>query len=331
MSKTIREFYSGDLTVRVSTDIDEEAAAFSAKHRKPNEPERSTLLRFELYDDDGDLLYQSFVDPWAHADLNQAGHRYTYEVLMPHVVDFVDEAIIMSRRAGPALRTRAEETPAYVRAPAYVPDRFVWRPRRGPPTRGIPRGLINAHEWEENRRNAELGAEHISDERRMKRTRRDPDPWRNASSADEHAYQLQQAAFRTRPQRQQARYRTSFARNAKAAAEAFEVAADAWEEVGDVVKAEIRRSNARRWYVETFTTLHSHLSHNYYLISDAEARQLAAKVNSKPPSEGRFHLVPLTHVGPGVELHRLYLTDRELFEFGRKRPWAYAVAVARVP
>ena len=159
---------------------------------------------------------------------------------------------------------------------------------------------------------------------------RDPDPWRNASDADEHAHKLEQVAFRTRPQRQEARYRASFARNAKAAAEAFEVAADAWEEVGDHVKAEIRRSDARSWYVKAFTTLHSHLSHDYYLISDAEARQLAAKVNSKPPTEGRFHLVPLTHVGPGVELHRLYLTDRELFEFRRKRPWAYAVAVPRV-
>ena len=176
MSKTIREFHSGDLTVRVSTDIDEEAAAFAAKRRrKPNEPERHTLLRFELFDDDGDVLYESFVDPHGgFADLAKAGHRYTYEVLMPHVEAFVDEALIMNRRAAHALRERAEEA---VLTP-FQADRFVWRRRRGPPTRGVPRGLIDPHEWEENRRNLELGAEHPSDVRAAKRrtkARRDPD------------------------------------------------------------------------------------------------------------------------------------------------------------
>ena len=331
MSKTIREFYSGDLTVRVSTDIDEEAAAFSAKYGKPNEPERHTILMFELYDDDGDRLYKSYVEPWARADLNQAGHRYTYEVLMPHVVDFVDEAIIMNKRAAHALRTRAEEPADY--HPGASGDRFVWRRRRGPPTRGVPRGLINAHEWEENRRNAELGAEHIADIRAAKRkrtARRDPDPeWRNALAADAYAYKLAEVSNRTRPQRTRSRFRASFARNAKAAAEAFEVAADAWEEVGDEVKVEIRKEQARHFYVESFLATHPYLTHGYYLISDAEARQLAAKVKSKPPSEGRFLLVPLTHVGPGVELHRLDLSAHELFAFNRKRPWAYAVTGVR--
>ena len=331
MSKTIREFYSGDLTVRVSTDIDEEAAAFNAKYGKPNEPERHTILMFKLYDDDGALLYKSYVEPWARADLVQAGHRYTYEVLLPHVMDFVDEAIIMNKRAGHALRTRAE--PDYGSA---LSDRFVWRRRRGPPMRGVPRGLIDAHEWEENRRSAELGAEHISDIRsntraakRKRTTRRDPDPeWRNASAADAYAYKLAEVANRTRPQRSRPRFRASYERNAKAAAEAFEVAADAWEVVGDKVKADIRKEQARHFYVEAFLTTHPYLSHGYYLISDTEARQLAAKMKSKPPREGFLH-VPLTHVGPEVELHRLELNAHELFAFNRKRPWVFAVARLR--
>lgn len=158
---------------------------------------------------------------------------------------------------------------------------------------------------------------------------RDPDPWRNASNADAHAYKLAEVANRTRPYRQHSRYRAVFARNAKAAAEAFEVAVDGWEEVNDKAKAEIRRGMARYFYVEAFLATHSHLSHGYYLISDAEARQLAAKIKSKPPSEGRFLFVSLTHVGPGVELHRLDLNAHELFEFNRKRPWAYAVTGLR--
>ena len=314
------------LTVRVSTDIDEEAAAFSAKYGKPNEPERHTILMFELYDDDGDRLYKSYVEPWARADLNQAGHRYTYEVLSPHVVDFVDEAIIMNKRAAHALRTRAEPD-----LDSALSDRFVWRRRRGPPTRGVPRGLINAHEWEENRRNAELGAEHISDERRMKRARRDPDPWRNASDADAHAYKLAEEANRTRFHSRLTRYRALFARNAKAAAEAFEVAADAWEEVGDYGdKVEIRKEQARHFYIESFLAMHPHLSSGYYLISDVEARHLAARIRSRPPrGTADFLRVPLTHVGPVIELHRLKLFTRELSEFKRKRPWAYAIARVR--
>ena len=190
MSKTLREFYSGDLTVRVSTDIDEEAAAFGAKWRKPTEPERHTMLLFELYDDDGDVLYEQYVDPFVHYDLDEAGHRYTYDVLMPHVERFIDEAIVMNKRAAHALRTRAEPvllSPWQTAMMGSAPlDQFIWRRRRGPPTRGIPKGLINAHEWEENHRNAELGAEHLSEiraterrlaaERRAKlKVRRDPD------------------------------------------------------------------------------------------------------------------------------------------------------------
>ena len=327
MSKTIREFYSGDLTVRVSTDIDEEAAAFNAKYGKPNEPERHTILKFELYDDDGDLLYKSYVEPWARADLIQAGHRYTYEVLTPHVVDFVDEAIIMSKRAGHALRTRAE--PDY---DSSLTDRFVWRRRRGPPTRGAPRGLINAHEWEENRRSAELGAEHISDtrvaKRRTSRTRRDPDPWRNASDADAHAYRLAEVANRLQPS-----WPFPFATASIEAGDAFEVAADAWEEVGDGVKAEIRRDHARHHYIEAFLAMHPHLSYGFYVVRDDEAKKLAAAVGARPPREAVAAAgvkTRLSRVGPDIELHRIHLTPREREHLNQRRPWAYAVTGVRV-
>lgn len=159
--------------------------------------------------------------------------------------------------------------------------------------------------------------------------RRDPDPWRNASVADDHAHKLEQVAFRTRPQRQQARFRAAMARNARAAAEAFEVAADAWEEVDELVRADLRRNNARRWYTEAFLMEHAHLSHGFYLITDAEARELASKVNRKPPPDGRLLVVPLTPVGPEVHLHRLSLHERELWALRRKRPWVYAIAGVR--
>ena len=154
--------------------------------------------------------------------------------------------------------------------------------------------------------------------------RRDPDPWRNASVADEHAHKLEQIAFQTRPQRQQVRYRESFARNAYAAAEAFEVAADAWEEVDDTVKAKIRRDEARRWYMKAFITTHRYVRYGHHLLSDAEARELAARIRSRPPRGEQFLSVPLSHVGPIVELRRLQLNEREMWEFRRKRPWVYA-------
>ena len=322
MSKTIREFYSGDLTVRVSTDIDEEAAAFNAKYGKPNEPERHTILMFKLYDDDGALLYKSYVEPWARADLVQAGHRYTYEVLMPHVVDFVDEAIIMNKRAGHALRTRAEPD-----LDSALSDRFVWRRRRGPPTRGVPRGLINAHEWEEKHRSAELGAEHIADIRaakrrasRARRASRDPDPWRNASDADAHAYRLLEIAHRTR-----ANHLPTYPKRAKEAAEAFEVAADAWEEAGDDTNAVLRRAGADHWHREAFIFSHRPLSDGFYLVSDAEAQRLS---NGRPPRPGHFVLFRLTpwSLHP-FELHRLELHVDE--RLNKKRHWAYAVTGVR--
>lgn len=114
------------------------------------------------------------------------------------------------------------------------------------------------------------------------------------------------------------------------AAEAFEVAADAWEEVDDKVKADIRRNMAKHFYVEAFLATHSHLSHGFYLITDAEARELALRMKSKPPRAGRFLLVPLTmSVGPGVELHRIELNERELWAHRRKRSWSYAIAGVR--
>ena len=154
---------------------------------------------------------------------------------------------------------------------------------------------------------------------------RDPDPWRNASDADEHAYKLQQVAFRTPTQRTEGRYHPSFARNAKTAAEAFEVAADAWEEVGDETKAEIRRNNAHYFYVEAFIASHRYLSYGYYLVSDAEARRLS---DGSPPRPGRFIPFRFTPWGARpAELHRIWLTDFTLPD--RKRRWAYAVAGVR--
>ncbi len=150
------------------------------------------------------------------------------------------------------------------------------------------------------------------------RAARDPDPWRNASDADAHAYRLNEDALRAP--------RSRYAAATKEAAEAFEVAADAWEEVGDEVKADIRRDLAKRNYVESFLATHRHLSHGYYFVTDAEARRLASVAGgTRPPQQGDFLQVPLSRVGPVVELHRLGLYTRELKELGRTRPWVYAV------
>ena len=157
------------------------------------------------------------------------------------------------------------------------------------------------------------------------RASRDPDPWRNALDADEHAYRLADEAHWAR--RLQPLWR--LARLTKEAAEAFEVAADAWEEVGDDVKASIRRDLAKQNYVESFLASHRRLSHDWYLVSDAEARQLAEASGMKLPDLGWFVPVMLSRLGPRVELHRELLRSHEMADLKRKRPGVYLIGGVR--
>lgn len=155
---------------------------------------------------------------------------------------------------------------------------------------------------------------------------RDPDPWRNASAANEHAYKLQESAHRTKTIR-------GYARAAKAAAEAFEVAADAWETVGDLAKADIRRASADHFYREAFVVTHDHLSHGHYVVSDREARSLVERVSRNVsivmPTGRTFYLVRISPWGRLVELHRTRLNEQEVDRLDRKRPWVYTVTGVR--
>ena len=155
------------------------------------------------------------------------------------------------------------------------------------------------------------GCEHAS---------RDPaDPWRNASDADANTYRLLETVYQSRDPR-------GYPKRAKEVAEAFEIAADAWEELGDVSRADYRRERADSWHREAFIFSHRHLSYGYYLVSDAEARRLS---DGMPPRPGRFILFRFTpwSVGPRAELHRITLSVDEVPD--RKRRWAYAVLGVR--
>lgn len=153
------------------------------------------------------------------------------------------------------------------------------------------------------------------------------DAWSEASSADEHAYRLQHEAQRT-PMRTK-RTRSLFGRRSSEAADAFEVAADAWEAVDDQAKADIRRNSAAYNRAEAFLATHPHISYGFYLITDAEARKLARANAVALPKPGTFQPVRLGYAGPVVEIHRLNISPQEMWKFQRKRPWVWAILGVR--
>ena len=145
-------------------------------------------------------------------------------------------------------------------------------------------------------------------------------------AADEHAFELVNRAIwahRTKPGR-------VYARITKDVAEAYEVAADAWEEAGDLGAADARRKLARSYYVRSFRASHDRVgsySSGWYLLSNIEAGRLATASKARLPKRGWFVMVNLTPLGPSVELHHELLTEREMAIVRRKRPGAYLVAV----
>lgn len=161
------------------------------------------------------------------------------------------------------------------------------------------------------------------------------DAFEDALRADAHARRLQDKAVWSKRMARAPVY----ARDMIAAAQALEVAADAWEEAGDHDAAMSRRESAHQSYVKAFWATHSRLhsrfplNHLYYfMISDAEAGKLARAAGVPLPREVEtFRYVrPLSPWGEiPLELHRLALLPSEKVWAGRKRGWTYALAGVR--
>lgn len=112
------------------------------------------------------------------------------------------------------------------------------------------------------------------------------------------------------------------------AAEAFEVAADAWESIGDMHRATLRRGYAKHFYRAAFAASHRQVGMGF-LVSDDEAHDAVARVTRNAPlrfprREGEFVLVR-TPWDTLVELHRHELDRRQRKLLGQKRSWVYVM------
>ena len=121
---------------------------------------------------------------------------------------------------------------------------------------------------------------------------------------------------------------TDYPARATDAAEAFEVAADAWESIGDHHRATIRRGMAKHFYREAFATSHRQIGMDF-LVSDEEARDAVARVTRNAPlrfpqSQGEFVLVR-TPWDALAELHRYQLDQRQREVLRHRRPWVYVL------
>ena len=158
------------------------------------------------------------------------------------------------------------------------------------------------------------------------------DAFDDARRADAYAQRLQDKTIWSR----RTARASVFARDMIAAAQALEIAADAWEEAGDLVSAQARRERAHDNYVAAFRATHSYLRSwerrrdpLFYPISDVEAGRLSRAAGLRLPREGKFSVVRLSPWGPLVEIYRLELLPAEQTQLGRKRSWTYALAGVR--
>lgn len=162
------------------------------------------------------------------------------------------------------------------------------------------------------------------------------DAFDDARRADAHARRLQDKTIWSRRTARAA----VFARDMIAAAQALEVAADAWEEAGNLAFAEARRERAHDNYVAAFRATHSHLPPSwerrhdplFYPISDVEAGKLSRATGMRLPRKEKTSTVSAVRLSPWgapVDLYRLRLLPAEQAWLRRKRPWTYALAGVR--
>lgn len=150
----------------------------------------------------------------------------------------------------------------------------------------------------------------------------DPQAFRIAAAAQKYADAL-------REQSRGAMGPSEYRRRSREAAEAYDVAGDAWEAAGH--ESRIAREWADRLHLEAFKATRPVLSPGFYYVTDREARALVAGVTRNAKlrmPDGRYYvLVRLGPPGRGnlLELHRLNLTLQEREAMKRKRPWVYGV------
>lgn len=156
------------------------------------------------------------------------------------------------------------------------------------------------------------------------------DPWAVAVDATSSAYRLEDVSRQSSPSGttyrvvSETKQNAQFIQRANNAADAFDVAADAWEIAGDDSRARHLRNRAIYNRTEAFVAGRP-ITGGWYHLKDTEAHRIA-RANGVPlPKQGWFQKVRLFNPEKPIDLLRLRLMPHELQSLKRKRPWTWAI------